>query len=47
MSKKDGNATLLKSTAKKDVVVQPVNKIIQLQTWKVAQACPVKIIKLV
>jgi len=45
MSKKDGKATLLKSTAKKDVFVLPVSKIIQQQTRKIARACPVKIIK--
>lgn len=45
MSKKDGKATLLKSTAKKDVFVLPVSNTIQQQTRKVARACSVKIIK--
>ncbi len=45
MSKKDGKTTLLKSTAKKDVLVLPVSKTIQQQTREVVQACPVKIIK--
>ena len=45
MSKKDGKATLLKSTAKKDVFVLSVNNTIQQRTQEVARDCPVKIIK--
>lgn len=45
MSKKDGKATLLKSTAKKEVFVLSVSNIIQEKTMQVAKACPVKIIK--
>ena len=45
MSKKDGKATLLKSTAKKDVFVLSVSNNIQQRTQEVTRACPVKIIK--
>lgn len=45
MSKKDGKATLLKSTPKKDVFVLSVSNTIQQKTWEAARACPVKIIK--
>jgi ferredoxin len=45
MSKKDGKATLLKSTAKKDVFVLSVSNTIQQRTQEVARDCPVKIIK--
>ena len=44
MSKKDGKATLLKSTAKKDVFVLSVSNTKQ-RTQEVARDCPVKIIK--
>lgn len=47
MSKKDGKATLLKSTAKKDVFVLSVSNTIQQRIQEVAIACPVKIIKIV
>ena len=47
MSKKDGKASLLKSTLKNAVFVLSVSKTIQQQTRKAAQACPVKIIKIV
>lgn len=47
MSKKDGKATLLKSTLQKNVFVLPVGKTIQQQTRKAAQACPLKIIRIV
>ena len=47
MSKKDGKANLLRSTAKKDVFILPVSDTIKQQTQEVAGACPVKIIKLV
>lgn len=46
MSKRDGKATLLRSTEKKDVFVLPVNKDIQHQAEQVKKACPVKIIKI-
>ena len=45
MSKKDGKATLLKSSAKKDVFVLSVSNNIQQRTQEVTRACPVKIIK--
>ena len=47
MSKKDGKATLLKSTAKKEVFILPVGNAILHQTAEVAMACPIKIIKLI
>jgi ferredoxin len=47
MSKKDGKATLLKSTAKKNVFVLSVSNIIQQHARKTARECPVKIIKIV
>lgn len=46
MSRKDGKAVLLKSTEKKEVFVLPVCNSIQTQTFELARACPVKIIKL-
>lgn len=46
MSKKDGKATLLKSTAKKNVFILSVNDVIEQQSKKVARECPVKIIKI-
>jgi ferredoxin len=46
MSKKDGKATLLKSTTKKDVFVLPAGNTILKLTQKVIRACPVKIIKI-
>lgn len=46
MSRKDGKATLLKSVPKKEVFILQVNNIILQQTREAAQACPVKIIKL-
>lgn len=47
ISKKDGKATLLKSTAKKEVFVLPASNTVKQQTLGVAKACPVKIIKIV
>lgn len=47
MSKKDGKATLLNATAKKEVFVLPASTIVKEQTLGVAKACPVKIIKVV
>jgi ferredoxin len=46
MSKSDGKATLLKSTAKKDVFVLSINNAIEQKARDVAMACPVKIIKI-
>lgn len=46
MSKRDGKATLLKSTVKKEVFVLSVSKAHQNLTQEVARACPVKIIKI-
>lgn len=46
MSKRDGKATLLRSTEKKDVFVLLIHKDIQHQTEQVKKACPVKIIKI-
>ncbi len=46
MSKKDGKATLLKSTLKKNVFIVPVSNNFQQQTREVIGACPVKIIKI-
>jgi len=45
MSMKDGKATLLKATRKKDVFIVLVSNNINQQTLEVARACPVKIIK--
>lgn len=47
MSKKDGKATLLQSTLKKNVFILPVSNTIQQQTRKVITACPAKTIKIV
>lgn len=47
MSKKDGKASLLKSTAKKKVFMLSVSNAILHQVWKTARECPVKIIKIV
>jgi ferredoxin len=47
MSKKDGKATLLKSTLKKDVFVLALNNSMELLAQEVKKACPVKIIKIV
>ncbi len=47
MSKKDGKATLLKSTAKKEVFVLSVNNASTQQARKVALECSVKIIKVI
>jgi ferredoxin len=45
MSKKDGKATLLNSTAKKEVYILSVSNEMEQPTQEVAKACPVKIIK--
>ena len=46
MSKRDGKATLLKATAKKDVFVLALNSNVELLAQEVKNACPVKIIKI-
>jgi len=46
MSKKDGKATLLKSTFRKAVYVLIVSDAIQQETQGIAKLCPVKIIKI-
>jgi ferredoxin len=46
LSKKDGKATLLKSTQKKNVFILSVPENIIEQTRIIAEACPVKIIKI-
>jgi ferredoxin len=45
MSKKDGKVSLLNSTLKKDVYILQINKSVFQESVEVAQACPVKIIK--
>jgi ferredoxin len=47
MSKKDGKATLLRSTEKKSIYILPLHSTIETLTTEVAKACPVKIIKIV
>lgn len=46
MSKKDGKAVLLNAQLKKTVHVLPVGQAQYFETAAVAEACPVKIIKL-
>jgi len=45
MSKKDGKATLLKSELKKKTYVLQIDASLVEDSKKVAEACPVKIIK--
>jgi ferredoxin len=45
MSKKDGKATLLKATVKKEVFLLTISSSQAVQTKEVAHACPVRIIK--
>jgi ferredoxin len=47
MSKKDGKATLINATVKKDIFILPVMESMHHQSQDVAKACPVKIIKIV
>ena len=47
MSKKDGKATLLNGTAKKDLFILNIPTVLQLPSLAIATACPVKIIKIV
>lgn len=45
MSKKDGKATLLKSVLKGNTSVLQINELLIGSSKKVAEACPVKVIK--
>jgi ferredoxin len=45
MSKKDGKATLLNAKQKKSIYLLPARQNIISETESVAEACPVKIIK--
>lgn len=45
MSKKDGKATLLKATVKKQIYNLPIDHELTDSSKKVAEACPARIIK--
>lgn len=45
MSKKDGKASLLKSTGKKDVFILVIPDGLVVHSKEVAKACPVRVIK--
>ncbi len=47
MNKKDGKATLLNGTGKKDLFILNIPTALQISTEAMATACPVKIIKIV
>lgn len=47
MSKKDGKASLLKSTGKKNVFIKNIPDTAAARTKQTAAACPVRIIKVV
>jgi len=47
MSKKDGKATLLNGVGKKDLFILKVAADLQHRSTEIANACPVKIIKVV
>lgn len=47
MSKKDGKATLLQATGKKEVSVCSIPNMQVVRTTEVAAACPVRVIKVV
>lgn len=47
MSNKDGKATLINSTQKKEVFISVINESLFYRSQEVAKACPVKIIKIV
>ncbi len=47
MSKKDGKATLIKGTGKKDAFILNIPAAQLLRSKEVAAACPVRIIKVV
>ncbi|WP_207531985.1 ferredoxin [Desertivirga arenae] len=46
MSKKDGKATLLHASSKRDIFVLVVDDLILDRTLVIAKACPVNIIKI-
>jgi len=46
ISNKDGKATLINSTQKKEVFISLINESLFYISQKVAKACPVKIIKI-
>lgn len=46
MSKKDGKATLLHATVKKNIHILPVNNDFEITGRNVVKACPVNIIKI-
>jgi ferredoxin len=45
MSKKDGKATLIKATHKKNVFILKINEACVAKSKSIAAACPVRIIK--
>jgi ferredoxin len=47
MSNKDGKATLLNGVGKKDLFILKIGVALQLPSIEIANACPVKIIKIV
>ena len=47
MSKRDGKATLLNGVGKKDLFILKVTGELQQRSTEIANACPVKIIKVV
>jgi hypothetical protein len=47
MSNKDGKATLLHAVQKKELFILKIGDALQLPTTEIANACPVKIIKIV
>ena len=47
MSKKDGKATLMNSQEKREVFISNIHESSLYQSRQVAQACPVKIIKVI
>jgi ferredoxin len=47
MSNKDGKATLLNGVGKKDLFILKIGNALQQQSAEIANACPVKIIKIV
>lgn len=46
MSKKDGKATLLNATKKKDIYILELNEMHRDKTEEIIKGCPVKIIKI-
>lgn len=47
MSKKDGKATLLNATSRKDIYALAVTEEVAVQAQPVVKACPVRVIKVV